>query len=286
VTDRRQDESRLGSARLLVELVNNHLDPGYAAAAARRGDDRQQRWYDRPAVIAGCLLMGFVLVTAYIHTHRGAPEAAKVHSGLVDQVRAAQHTADQLAAQAHDLQQQLQRTQDSALANSLTRKVDLAQLQAGQVKVSGPGLTVTLREPASATASPSPGRGGTTPIGATNILTDRDVRSIVNELWHDGAEAIAVNDIRLTPTSAIRFAGEAVLVDLQPITPPYHISAIGDSDALATNFAESSVASRYQTLTGVEHIGFEFADSEHVQLPAGTVVKLQYATVATKRGTR
>jgi uncharacterized protein YlxW (UPF0749 family) len=136
-----------------------------------------------------------------------------------------------------------------------------------------------LREPAAKTASPVPGRGGTTPIEATNILTDRDVRSVVNELWHDGAEAISVNNVRLTPTSAIRFAGEAVLVDFQPITSPYEIRALGNSDDLSTNFAESSVASRYQTLIGVEGIGFSFTESGHLTLPASEPVTPRYATV-------
>jgi uncharacterized protein YlxW (UPF0749 family) len=143
-------------------------------------------------------------------------------------------------------------------------------------------MFVTLGEPAGPTASPTPGRGGTTSIGSTNILTDRDVRSVVNELWHDGAEAIAVNDVRLTPTSAIRFAGEAVLVDFQPITSPYHIAAIGNADSLVTNFAQSSVASRYQTLTGVEGISFSFTDSTDVSLPASASVRVRYASVPTK----
>jgi uncharacterized protein YlxW (UPF0749 family) len=147
---------------------------------------------------------------------------------------------------------------------------------------------VTLSDPSAPTAGPTPGRGGTTPIGATNILTDRDVRSVVNELWHDGAEAISVDDVRLTPTSAIRFAGEAVLVDFQPITSPYHIAAIGNADLLATNFAQSSVASRYQTLTGVEGIGFSFSDASDLTLPASAPVRVRYATVPTrpKRGHR
>ena len=76
------------------------------------------------------------------------------------------------------------------------------------------------------------------------------MRSVVNELWHDGAEAISVNDVRLTPTTAIRFAGEAVLVDFQPITSPYTIRAIGDRHVLETGFVDSAVASRYQTLAG------------------------------------
>ena len=55
---------------------------------------------------------------------------------------------------------------------------------------------------------------------------------MVNALWAAGAEAISINGQRLGPTTAIRFAGEAVLVDFRPVTNPYEISAIGDPDTL------------------------------------------------------
>jgi uncharacterized protein YlxW (UPF0749 family) len=278
------DKSQPDAVRLLVDLVNDHLDPGYAAAAARRSPDAEQRWYDNVAVIIGCALVGFVLIVAYITTHRGAPEAAKVHDRLVDRVRSAQDTANGLSDRVNALQGRLDRAQAQVLSPSgdLIQSLDLSRLQAGLTAVAGPGVVVTLREPSGPTATPSAGRGGTTGIGSTNILTDRDVRSVVNELWHDGAEAISVNDVRLTPTSAIRFAGEAVLVDFQPITSPYHIVAIGDADLLATNFAQSAVASRYQTLTGVEGIGFSFTDSSDLTLPASQQVRVRYATVPTR----
>ena len=275
------EESTPDSVRLLVDLVNDHLDPGYAAAAAQRGPNAQQRWSDNLAVIVGCALVGFILVVAYITTHRGAPEAAKVHDSLVDRVRAAQATSKDLSGRVNHLQQRLDRAQARVLSPSgdLAKSLELARLQAGLTAVSGPGVLVTLREPSGPTATPTPGRGGSTGIGATNILTDRDVRSVVNELWHDGAEAISVNDVRLTPTSAIRFAGEAVLVDFQPITSPYHIAAIGNADQLSTNFAQSAVASRYQTLTGVEGIGFSFTDTGDLTLPASQSTRVRYATV-------
>ena len=38
--------------------------------------------------------------------------------------------------------------------------------------------------------------------------------------------------MRLTSTSAIRFAGVAILVDFRPLTPPYVISALGDPASL------------------------------------------------------
>ena len=267
------------SAQLLVDLVNNHLDPGYAAAAHRRGGQPASRWYDRPAVIIGCVLAGFVIVVGYVNTHRSAPASAKVHDALVSRVRASQQQGDGLEERVSGLERQLSDAQNRVLPQSgqVAQQLDTAKLAAGLTAVAGPGFTVTLREPPTPTTSPTPGRNGSTPITRTNILTDRDVRSVVNELWHDGAEAISVNDVRLTPTSAIRFAGEAVLVDFQAIMSPYRIQAIGNPDELATNFAQSTVASRYQTLAGLEHIGFSFADSDRLTLRAGAPPRLRYA---------
>jgi len=163
-----------------------------------------------------------------------------------------------------------------------------SQQIAGQTAVTGPGLKVTLAEPPAPTPTADPGRVGTVPITATNILSDRDVRSVVNELWADGAEAISVNNVRLTPTSAIRFAGQAVLIDFQPITSPYTVRAIGEPDDLATSFAASEVASRYQTLAGAQGIGFGFSESRSLSLPANAGERPSFAVplTPTPRSTR
>jgi uncharacterized protein YlxW (UPF0749 family) len=272
------------SAQLLVDLVANPLDAGYAAAAAARGGHRapRARWFDHAAVAVGSLLIGFVLVVAYVHTSRGAPEAAKVHSALVGRVQAAQADGDRLQAQEQSLAAQANAIRDEALAGgALAGQVDRSQVLAGLTAVHGPGVEVDLDEPPAATPSTAAGRGGTSGIERGNILTDRDVRSIVNELWADGAEAIAVNGVRLTPTSAIRFAGDAVLVDLQPVTPPYQIKAIGNADQLDTRFASSDVASRYQTLVSADGISFSFAGHSSLTLPAGAPAQTRYAQPAT-----
>jgi uncharacterized protein YlxW (UPF0749 family) len=275
----RPPSSNLVSAQLLVDLVTNTLDPGYAAAARQRGPTAPRRWYDRPAVAIGCALIGFTLVVAYIHTNRGAPEAAKVHDSLVSRVRAAQHQVQRLAAQAQQLNNALTALRDQGLPGNspLSRQLDRDQLLAGQTAAVGPGLQVVLTEPPVATTSTQPGRGGSDPGSATNILSDRDVRSVVNELWADGAEAISVNDVRLTPTSAIRFAGDAVLVDFAPITSPFTIRAIGNADDLATAFASSAAASRYQTLASADGIGFQFTEHNKLSLPASPAASPRFA---------
>lgn len=267
------------SAQLILDLVTNTLDPGYAAAAARHGPDGARRWWDRPAVALGCLLVGFVLVVAYDHTHRGAPDTQRVHNSLVQRVRAAQSGAAGLADELGSTERSLANEQNRVLptTGAAARARLTVQVAAGELAVHGPGLSVTLREPKAAKTTASNGRVGSVPLSATHILTDRDVRSVVNELWSAGAEAIAVNGIRLTPTSAIRFAGEAVLVDFRPITSPYRIEALGDADSLSTTFAQSAVASRYQTLVSADGIGFSFDTHTRLELPVGVPGTLRYA---------
>ncbi len=276
-------------AQLLGELIGDPRDAGYEEAARRRGGQPSNRWYDRPAVAVGALIAGFVLALAYVHAHRSAPETAKVHQSLVDRVHAAQSQADRLAATARSLNSSLNAERASALPSgggALAAQLRREQLLAGELAVTGPGLQVVLDEPPAPSPTAQPGRAGTKPITATNILTDRDVRSVVNELWSDGAEAIAVNGVRLTPTSAIRFAGQAVLVDFQPIAAPYTIDAIGAADQLDTAFAASEVASRYQTLAGAEGIGFEFTEQQKLSLPASPAAAMRYAHVPSPSPTR
>jgi uncharacterized protein YlxW (UPF0749 family) len=263
---------------LLVDLVTNPADPGYAAAAARRGPNPPRRWFDRPVVALGCALIGLTLAIAYVHTHRAAPSAAKVHADLVQRVKAAQSAGDSLDAEVQRLDAEVGTARDRALpGTSVGAQLDQAELLVGATPVAGPGLRVHLADPPTATTTPDNGRRGTTPIGSNQILTDRDVRSVVNELWHDGAEAIAVNGARLTPTSAIRFAGQAVLVDFAPITSPYTIDAIGDSDVLVTSFADSEVASRYHTLAAADGIAFSWDQQSKLHLPATAAATPRYA---------
>ncbi len=267
----------------LVDLVLDPRDPGYEAAAARHGGKAPRHWYDEPLVAVGALIVGFVLAVAWVHTHRSAPEEAVVHDKLVAQVRAAEGTVQDLSNNEAALSSQVDRIRNQALANSgpLLRTLQNDQLAAGFTAVHGPGMEVTLSEP-TVTSQPSDpaGRASRGPIATSHILMDSDVRSVVNQLWSDGAEAIAVNGIRLTPTSAIRFAGDAVLVDFQPISSPYKIDAIGNSDQLVTGFAASDVASKYQTLASVRGIGFTFTQASSLSMPGSPSTALRYARAA------
>ncbi len=268
----------------LLDLVTNTLDPGYAEAAARRDGTTSRS--DRVLVVLGAVLAGLVLVVALVQTSRAAPTESQVHAGLVARVRAAEAHDATLSRAAEQLDAQIGTLRDQALggsADALREQIQRSEVLAGTLAVTGPGLRVTLTDAGSTTATAAPtgaARPGTTPLATTRVITDRDVRGVVNELWADGAEAIAVNGMRLTPVSAIRFAGQAVLVDFQPVSSPYRIEAIGDADRLATSFADSSVASRDQTLAGAQGVGFDFAGQDSLHLPAAAPIPLRAARPA------
>ena len=56
---------------------------------------------------------------------------------------------------------------------------------------------------------------------------------VVNALWAAGAEAISVNGQRIGPDTFVRTAGSAILVNVTPVSSPYEVTAIGDSNALS-----------------------------------------------------
>lgn len=257
---------------LLDDLLNNTLDPGYRAAAARA---RRRRWWDGPMVWLGCLAVGLLLVVAYQQQHRSAPARDAANHELIGRIKAAQAAGNRMADQTKQLAAAVAALRDAQLSGSSNQLQQLG-IAAGAVPVSGPGMQIELNEAPAPTSSAN-GRPGTTPQSQVAVLHDRDIRAVVNQLWSAGAEAISVNGLRLTPISVIRVAGESILIDLQPINPPYTISAIGDRDGLQLAFAQSAIARQLKTMVAVDGISFRFGGKSNLKLPSVTVDQLRYA---------
>lgn len=272
-----------GAADVLTGLIANPLDPGYAAAAARRAQTpagpRADR-AERAMAAVGAFVIGIVLVVAYASENRAAPRRAALHDELVTQVQHAETVNDDLEAQAQRLAQEVRQARDAANPGGPEAAAALARLEiaAGALAVSGPGLSVLLSDSNAPRPGPTDGgRSGVPGAYPTGLIGDRELRSVVNTLWSGGAEAIAINGVRLTVTSAIRFAGEVVLVDFRPITSPYRVDAVGDPEGLAVTFADSAVASALRTLDAVGQLGFEFRSESDLRLPAAAVGAPRYA---------
>ncbi|UQX90131.1 DUF881 domain-containing protein [Jatrophihabitans telluris] len=266
--------STLTSA-VLDDLLNNTLDPGYRAAATA---PKRPHWWDRPAVVIVCLSLGLLLAVSYQQSHLSAPARDTARKDLITRIHSLQAAGSSLDARARTLASDVAGLRDQQLSPSDNSALRQLEVTSGSVQVKGPGLRVTLAEPATPQASAGQGRPGTGSKNETAVIKDRDVRSVVNQLWASGAEAIAVNGIRITATSAIRFAGESILVDFQTINSPYVIEAIGDRNALDLGFADSAAARALKTTQAVYGIGFTFDTKSSLTLPSVTVGQQSYAT--------
>ena len=98
---RQHADARHPDAPAVQHAATRRPRPGSARPRLRRGcaaqgefgaSRRARAWYEQPMVALGCLIIGFILAAAWVHTHRGAPEAAKVHDSLVQRVRSAEDT--------------------------------------------------------------------------------------------------------------------------------------------------------------------------------------------------
>lgn len=269
------------SMTLLNEVMTRPLDPGYAAAARRRarraaaGESTEPRV---PALVVAMLVavgLGLLVTVAVVHLRAPQPAATQARSVLADQVverslevEALTDRSVALAAQVDELERA------GTLPSALRETNDLDKLVNGSTTVAGPGLAVTLTD------------GGLADDDRDQRVWDTDLQFVVNALWASGAEAIAVDGERLTAVSAIRSAGDAILVDLQPLNgPSYRIEAIGDPEDLEVDFARSTGNAYLQVLAtqGIES-GVETADE--LLLPAGRPQTLRWAEVPGDGGGR
>jgi uncharacterized protein YlxW (UPF0749 family) len=279
------------STSLLNNLLTDHLDAGYAEAAARRaeraahGEPAPERPGPTRALLGvGLLLIGFLLAVAYRDTARQGPDSGRTRQALVRDVERGTATSDALQRQAESLGSRLVRERDAALTVSetgdqMSKQVRELERAAALTPVHGPGISVLAGDAApTQQIDPATGQPLTVPPDDSGRLRDRDLQSVVNALWAAGAEAIAINGERLAPTTTIRAAGEAILVDLRPVTSPYTVDAIGNPDTLLPRFADSVAARRYQSQSSVFGIRFEVHRAADLSLRPAAGTDPRYAT--------
>jgi len=260
-------------SQLLGEIWHGALDPGYTAAAATAGRPATRRRPVRLLTGVGLVLIGVLLAVALAQTRASAPAVARQREALDARIRQQTVAYDAMTSQVTALQGEVSRLKDEELSatgqgNALAGRLATLELQSAQVAVTGPGLRITLDD----AATPPPGTDPT-----VDRVLDRDLQSVVNGLWAAGAEAVAVNDQRLTGLSAIRSAGDAILVDYRPLTRPYVVTAIGDANAIQVAFVTGPAGQALRTLEQAYGIRYSIQTVTGQTLPAASTVELRYA---------
>lgn len=211
-------------------------------------------WVLRPvAVMVAAAAAGFFLVSRFgggedLETRlRAASEAdlARILSGLTSEADSLREEISTLRLQLRDLETSTERGESAEEAAS-SRLAALSVL-AGTVPVEGPGIVLTVTDEA-------------------NRLDYEQFVDIVQELRDAGAEAVAVNGLRVGAASA--FSGEEgrVLLDARPLKGPYRIEAIGSPETLEGGLEIPGGV--MDTLSSISQVTASLGRRSTLQLPA------------------
>lgn len=261
---------------LLTDLFRGEIADDYRLAAARKEAAPPGPATGRNVVllVVGVVILGLLLAVTAVQTRKSAPAVAAERQSLVERVQQATTETGSLKQQLAGAQAQLASIQEAALATTATgleaqRTLDLLAGATGAGAVTGPGVRVTVDD-----APDNPDGSGTAQEGR---VIDIDLQELVNGLWSAGAEAVAVDGQRVTARTSIRMAGDAIFMDLQPLTRPYVVTAVGDPRSLAANFQDSYGGAWMQTLAGTYGVRFDVANDDSLMLPAAATLGLDVA---------
>lgn len=267
------------SMTLLTSMLERPLDPGYAAVAERReaAGLPASSGTRRPMLIAWVLAIGLMIgvSTANLRVDDGARADARAQ--LIEQIQDRQEAVEGRDDRIRELRSEIATATDLLDPDVVGERRAGIRVASGLVPVAGPGLRVTLDDaPDTDTSADGDPRTG---INDEGRVRSKDLQLITNGLWSAGAEAIAINGQRLTSRSAIRFAGEAILVNFRPLTRPYTIEAIGDPEQMQTQFAESAAGSYMTGLRNNYGILTTLTTQDELDLPSATNVRTRAATI-------
>lgn len=181
---------------------------------------RKQNWYLSITIVF--IFMGILLSFQFKAQNRLSGDLTMQRTeSLIAMVRDLSDKRQKLNAEITDLYKtltiQTENSKDEAkLEANLEAQMNKLSIVTGTMPIKGPGLTVTIDQ--------------FMPILYIDIIY------LVNELWAAGAEAIAVNDQRITGNSNIFYAEDDhnmfITVNNRKLDYPIVITAIGESNNL------------------------------------------------------
>lgn len=273
---------------LLTNVMDHSLDDGYAEAAARKEADGTgglpKTVRAKIVLAAGLVLAALVVTVGAAQARVAAPVVAKEREELIDRIDRETEAADELESTVDELRDDVSARQREALKHSGGGdRAETVGILAGAVAVHGPGVKLVVDDAKEASTGGDGNPRETSGFSDTGRVRDRDMQRVVNGLWASGAEAVSINGQRLTALSAIRAAGQAILVDNKPLVPPYTVLAVGDGKKLSTGFQNSADGLYLNALQ--ENYGIRTAISvmDDVRLPAAPSVIVRTAQPRTEK---
>ncbi len=256
---------------LLTLITTRSMDEDYAHVARRRAERGAAAPAPRRGLTTLVILatFGLLVTVAAVQTSRDADVQELGRATLISKI-------DEGRGEVAALQREIRTLSDSRIAaqdrndtldvqeQDLETRVRRLEVRTGFVPVRGEGVRITVTNPQS--------------DDPNDEVRDEDLATLVDGLWQAGAEAIAINGVRLTALSGIRNTGRAILVNSQPLTPPYVVEAIGDNATLQADLLETSQGQEWFGLVNGLGFGYAAENVTMVRLPASRLRALRDVT--------
>jgi uncharacterized protein YlxW (UPF0749 family) len=173
-------------------------------------------------LITFCLIaIGFfsvVLIKAHYQNKADDAQEASLPSLIQLQME-----NDKLTKENEHLWEELARLQAAdSVAALASQQLEEANINACLVGMKGPGIRIILDDSQEERIAEA----------GNYVIHEEYLRTLVNALWNGGAEAIAINNQRLTAHTEIFCSGSFIQINGTRQMPPYRIVAIGNQDNL------------------------------------------------------
>lgn len=181
---------------------------------------------------------------------------------------------EQLVKENEKLWNELTRLQAGQSATAMaSQQLEEAKLNAGLIALNGSGIRIILDD---SDYNERPSEFG------NYVIHEEYLRQLINILWNGGAEAIAVNDQRITSHTEIFCSGAFIQINGTRQMPPYVITAIGNQNNLqsALQFYFWDKLGDYQERYGITR-KLEIPE-EPVTIPPANTFNYRYAEPATE----
>ena len=219
-----------------------------------------RKWSSQVSVAIVCAILGFMLAYQFKILYKREQLGVNPYNtaDITAQIEQYKKEKDSLNKKINELQSKLKEYEDAVAGKddrtkALLKELEDTRITLGTTDVEGEGIIIYL--------TPNSGIFGN--IDAK--ITDRHLVYLVNELRYAGAEAISINDIRITGRSGIRISGNSISINGEDRVSPSKrivIKAIGPKKNLQAvlDFPET-----FADFKGITEIKYEPTDKVKIE---------------------
>ncbi|MFA9399438.1 MAG: DUF881 domain-containing protein [Clostridiaceae bacterium] len=235
----------------------------------------KNKFISKLSVALVCMLLGFMIAYQFKLIKQKSDNINSTNtSDITAEIEQLNKQKDQLQESVNELQNKISDYEEASATRSdesqkLLEELKDSRMLLGYLDAQGEGLIVTL------TPAVTPSSGFLGDTGNLNRINDEDLVYVVNELRFAGAEAISINDMRITSFTGIRNAGNYILINDEKISPSEKvvIKAIGDKELL---YASLILKETFSSFSGIFDAKIERNDDIEINKYIGTY-QLKYA---------